>query len=233
MSCHKGSCHGCFGRMGAQGSAISAFNFVAACSHVLCRYGFSSSVCQVAVSIYNKGLLTELERMGRLVCLRGCTKQCHFCPKLAIFLIHLFRIGLACYVVAIIYHSAISAFLEPHCHHKASNHPIISNECIIFIYSAPSCKHSDPWVIKGLLSLLDSWVPVSSVNNFKPVGKIATFFALVTAKCCSDLTVLGIDNQHLFLQHHGFIFVPASPSKIHLKFVLNLIPVFIFALYFI
>ena len=31
-------------------------------------------------SIYNKGLQAVLERMGRLVCLRGCTKQCHICP---------------------------------------------------------------------------------------------------------------------------------------------------------
>ena len=38
--------HGCFGRPGTQGSAISAFNPLAAQRHVLCRQGFSSSVCQ-------------------------------------------------------------------------------------------------------------------------------------------------------------------------------------------
>ena len=42
----KRSHHGCFGRPGTQGSAISAFNPLAAQQCVLCRQGFSSSVCQ-------------------------------------------------------------------------------------------------------------------------------------------------------------------------------------------
>ena len=46
---HKRSCHGCFGRPGIQGSAISAFNPLAAQQCVLCRQGFSSSVCQAVV----------------------------------------------------------------------------------------------------------------------------------------------------------------------------------------
>ena len=37
--------------------------------------------------------------------------------------------------------------------------------------------------------------------------------ALVTAKCCSDLTLLHIGNQHLFLQHHAAIFIPMSGGK--------------------
>ena len=32
------------------------------------------------LSIYIKGLTAVLEGIGRLVCLRGCTKQCHICP---------------------------------------------------------------------------------------------------------------------------------------------------------
>ena len=56
-------------------------------------------------------------------------------PKLANFLLHLFQVGLAWHAIGI-YRSAISAFLEPHCIHKASNHPVISKlMCIIFIYS--------------------------------------------------------------------------------------------------
>ena len=43
----KRSHHGCFSRPGTQGSAISAFNPLAAQQCVLCRQGFSSSVCQV------------------------------------------------------------------------------------------------------------------------------------------------------------------------------------------
>ena len=33
------------------------------------------------------------------------------------------------------------------------------------------------------------------------------------AICCSDLTLLSIDTQHLFLQHHTAVFVPASGGK--------------------
>ena len=43
---HKRSYCGCLGRRGAQGSALSAFNSLAAQQCVLCRQGFSSSVCQ-------------------------------------------------------------------------------------------------------------------------------------------------------------------------------------------
>ena len=42
VSHHKRSHHGCFGRPGAQGSAISAFNPLAVQQCVLCRQGFSS-----------------------------------------------------------------------------------------------------------------------------------------------------------------------------------------------
>ena len=49
VSHSKRSHHGCFGRPGTQGSAISAFNPLAAQWCVLCRQGFSSSVCQVVV----------------------------------------------------------------------------------------------------------------------------------------------------------------------------------------
>ena len=43
---NKRSHHGCVGRPGAQGSAISVFNPLAAQQCVLCRQGFFSSVCQ-------------------------------------------------------------------------------------------------------------------------------------------------------------------------------------------
>ena len=44
--------------------------------------------------------------------------------KLADFFIHLFRVGLAWCTIGV-YHFAVSAFLEPHHLHKASNHPVI------------------------------------------------------------------------------------------------------------
>ena len=45
------------------------------------------------------------------------------------------------------------------------------------------------------------------------LGRLLLFLALFTAKCCSDLTLLCIDNQHLFLQHHAAIFIPMSGGK--------------------
>ena len=76
-----------------------------------------------------------------------------------------------------------------------------------------SHKHFDFWDVECLLSLLDSWAPASSLTTFKLAWKTATVLALVTAKCCSDLTLLCVYNQHLFLQHHAAIFIPLSDSK--------------------
>ena len=56
-------------------------------------------------------------------------------------------------------------------------------------------------------SALGSWH-----TNFKLAWKMATLFMLVTAKC-SDLTLLCIDNDPLFLQHHAARFVPAFGGK--------------------
>ena len=47
----------------------------------------------------------------------------------------------------------------------------------------------------------------------KLAWKTATLLALVTAKRCSDLTLLCVDNQHLFLQRNAAIFVPLSGGK--------------------
>ena len=113
-----------------------------------------------------------------------------------------------------IYHSAISAFLEPHHLHRASNYPVISKIMHHFhLQHPPSCKQFDPWDVESLLSLLESWEPASSLTTFKLAWKTATILALVTAKCCSDLILLCIDNQHLFLQCNAAIFIPMSGGK--------------------
>ena len=160
-------------------------------------------------------------------------------PKLANFLLHFFQVGLAWHTIGI-YHSAISTFLEPHCIHKASNHPVISKLMHHFyLQHPPSRKWFDPWDVECLLSLLESWAPASSLTTFKLAWKTATLLALVTAKQCSDLTLLCVDNQHLFLQHHAAIFVPLSGARqivqviFPLRFILSLTPMLIFALFFI
>ena len=120
--------------------------------------------------------------------------------------------GLAWHTIGI-YHSAIYAFLEPHHIHKVSNHPVISKLMHHFyLQHPPSHKQFDLWDVEHLLSLLESWAPASSHTTFKLAWKTATLLALVTAKH-SDLTLLCVDNQHLFLQRNAAIFVPLSGGK--------------------
>ena len=75
--------------------------------------------------------------------------------------------GLAWHTIGI-YHSAISAFLEPHCIHMASNHPVILKLMHHFYLQCPPFrKQFDPWDVEHLLSLLESLAPASSLTTFK------------------------------------------------------------------
>ena len=85
--------------------------------------------------------------------------------------------------------------------------------CHFYLQHPPSRKWFYPWDVECLLSLLERWAPTSSLTTFKLAWKTATLLALVTAKCCSDLTLLCVDNQHLFLQCNAAIFVPLSGGK--------------------
>ena len=68
--------------------------------------------------------------------------------------------------------------------------------------------------IHGILDkAVSKWVGNSAHILAHLAWKTATLLALVTAKRCSDLTLLCVDNQHLFLQHHAAIFVPLSGGK--------------------
>ena len=96
-----------------------------------------------------------LEEMGRLVCLTGVPINAISAPKLANFLVYLFQVVLAWCTIGT-YHSGISAFLEPHHLHKASNYPVISKLMHHFyLQCPPSHKCFDPWDVECLLSLLE------------------------------------------------------------------------------
>ena len=109
--------------------------------------------------------------------------------------------------------------------------------CNFYLQHPPSCKWFDPKDVKCLLSPLGSGANVSSLTNFKLARQTATLLALLTAKHCSNLTLLCINNQILFLQCPA-IFVPTSsektvwlghlPSEIHTESNsnVNLCPVF-------
>ena len=82
-----------------------------------------------------------------------------------------------------------------------------------FYLQHPPHKNLDPWDVEHLLSLLESWAPASSLTTFKLAWKTAPLLALVTVNHCSDLTLLCIDNQHLFLLLHAAIVIPISGGK--------------------
>ena len=95
-------------------------------------------------------------------------------PKLANFWCIYFRLAMAWHTIGI-YQSAISAILEPHHLHKASNLPVISKlMCHFYLQHPPCCKCFDPWDVEHLLSLMESWAPASSLTTFKLAWKTAT-----------------------------------------------------------
>ena len=79
---------------------------------------------------------------------------------------------------------------------------------------------------------------ISSLTNFNLAWKTASLLVFVTDKH-SDLSLFYIDNQHHFLLcHSAILFLHLVVRWIdwitfHLKFILNLSPMLIFALYFI
>ena len=74
-------------------------------------------------SLHNKIFRSSAGKNWLVGRAKRLTKQCHFCLLISRFLVHQFRDRLAWHTIGI-YHSAISAFLEPHHHHKALNNPI-------------------------------------------------------------------------------------------------------------
>ena len=102
---HHKRCHcGCFGRPGAKGSAISAFHPLAAQHHVLCRQGFSSSVCQ-AVAGTNRTSMSRVYQQCWKEWAGWCVQQGlpnnAISAKLANFLLCLFQVGLAWHTIGI------------------------------------------------------------------------------------------------------------------------------------
>ena len=243
VSSCKRSRHGCFGRPGAQGSAVFAFNPLAAQQCVLCRQGFSSSVCQAVVGATQTSASRVYQQCwkewAKWCAQQGLPNSALSAPKLAKFLLHLFQVGLAWHTIGIS-HSAISAFLEPPRIHKASNHPVILKLMHHFyLQHPPSRKWFDPWDVECLLSLLESWAPASSLTTFKLAWKTATLLALVTAKCSSDLTYDVLITSTFFFSIMLLFSFPCLVARqivqviFPLRFILSLTPLFIFVLFFI
>ena len=120
MSHCKRPHHGCLGRLGPQGPAITTFNLLAAPRCVYCRQGFSSLVCQVWAGITqastNKVLSAVPGKRSGWCAPDVVPNKAIFAPKLADFLFYLYTVGLALYTVDI-YYSVILAFFR-----NSSNH---------------------------------------------------------------------------------------------------------------
>ena len=58
------------------------------------------------------------------------------------------------------------------------------------------------------------WHPLLFSLLLNLLGRLLLLLALVSAKHCSDFTLLCIDNQHLFLQHYAAVFIPISGGKV-------------------
>ena len=108
VSHHKRSHCGCFSRPCAQGSAISAFNPLTAQRCVLCRQGFSTSICQAVLGATEASMSKVYQQCWKEWA-GWCAQEGVSAPKLADFLVHLFRVGIAWCTIDI-YHSTISVF---------------------------------------------------------------------------------------------------------------------------
>ena len=110
---------------------------------MLHRQVFSSSVCHVVAALTQASTTKVYQQ-----CWKGwagwCTQEGvpnNAISKLADFLVHVFGVGLSWHTIDI-YHSAISALLEPNQHHKVSDHPIISKlMCTFYFWHSASHKH--------------------------------------------------------------------------------------------
>ena len=82
--------HGCFSHLGVQGSAITAFNPLAAHRCVLQRHGFfppSVRQWQRQIKCLEQKITSNSGRNGLVRVLLRCTKQCHFCPSVGWFFV--------------------------------------------------------------------------------------------------------------------------------------------------
>ena len=105
--------HGCLNWLGAEGYAITAYKPLATERCVLCRQGFSSSVCLAVVGMTQECTINVYQQSwkewtgwcaGEVVPNNAISS-----PKLADFLGHLFRVGLAWHTIGI-YSPGVSAF---------------------------------------------------------------------------------------------------------------------------
>ena len=103
------------------------------------------------------------------------------------------------------------SLLEPLWSPQGFSHPLISGLMCHFHLQLPlSHKHLILGMSNAYFHL--SRVELSLISSIKLAWKTSTLLALFMAKC-SDLTLLQTDIQHLVLQHHVSILVPASSVK--------------------
>ena len=132
--------HGCFSRQGAQGCVITAFN-----QWLLRDECLQTRVPSPQSVRHWWGQVRHLLQIFTSNCWKDWTAWCAWvgvpnndlpAPKLADFLFHLFRVGLAWHRIGSCW-SSISAFFEAHHHHQALNQLIISKLMHDFYLQCP------------------------------------------------------------------------------------------------
>ena len=107
---------------------------------VLCRQGFSSSVCQLVVGATQASTAKVYQQCWKewvgFCAQNSASNNTISAPTLANSLLDLFRARLPWCTIGI-YLLAIPAFVEPHHHHKTTDHPIISKLMCIFYLNCP------------------------------------------------------------------------------------------------
>ena len=137
---------------------------------MLRRQGFSSSVSQ-AMAGATRASTSKVYQQCWKEWAGWCAREDEpnnaiSAPKLAGFLVHLFKVGLAYNWYILFCHFCL--FLEPHHLHKASNHPAISKlKHPFYVQCPPAHKCFDPLDVEHLLSLLESWPMAASLTTFK------------------------------------------------------------------
>ena len=124
-----------FHRPLAHRSTITAFKTLAVQKCVFSSQGFSSSICQAVVGVTQACMTIVMRNVGRAswFAIEGAP---HNAPKLADFLVHLFRVGLAWHTIGI-YHSSFLTFGTSTIIKSLQITISSLNECIILITATP------------------------------------------------------------------------------------------------
>lgn len=203
----------------SQGCEGLKTNPVALQRHILSTMGFTpEAITSVEKSITESSLKTYKQCWK--VWLAYCERTNVVATTISVtvlssFLQDLFRKGDSWSSIGVA-RSAISFFLQPHLDPTVGAHPIISKQMKSFFKRRPpKKKFFPPWNVAKLINLISSkgWYPAVTINLQNLAIKLAVLLALSTAKRCSDLSLLSMEQGHLYMDSDRIMFIPLFGSK--------------------